>query len=512
MRTTILTATVVALLATSASAQKSDPGVTRPGHSESQDKPSPDQAEWARIGALLQNGDMPGAATALDRQTALPAFKDYPADFQIQVQRLRLALALELGKYPDALIIARRLTIMDGVTAQDWTFRISAASGVQDWGDAARSLIALTAFGSGAVDKLESHFVNGLAGRYVLQTPNGNITQARLVDALYNSGWNKDASSLWANRAASLLGAGDTTRAALMLRKVTSVSARLSVSVDRRFDALRSVVPEAFDVDAAIANELEEGRTKASAVNASLEDSYRYALLLLQRARFDEALSTVDAALVRAETTAAGTGASPVDPDQLIWALDTRSRALVFLGRHDEAIAALRRAARRPEHGSLNVSHAINLGDLYNRIDRPEEALDAVSDIEDGNVSAFGLMQMKEVQACAYAAMGRSRELKLVVDWVKQHEADAPGGTANVAICAGDEQTAAAALIARLDDPIQRMGALVDIQDYIDPPHLTASDRQKRAIGEAVLTRADVVAAIARAGYRRSWALMGPQF
>ena len=93
-----------------------------------------------------------------------------------------------------------------------------------------------------------------------------------------------------------------------------------------------------------------------------------------------------------------------------------------------EGIDDAKAVARRPEQGAMNVSHAINLGALYNRIDRPADALDAVIDMDASNTSPFGMMQAAQVRACAYAALARQAELKTTRAWIGAGWAVSAGG------------------------------------------------------------------------------------
>ncbi len=509
MRSLIVVGMALALLAwTPAGLARADEDQTAP----SAPKLEPDQTELRRIGELLRNGDYEAALGGLDRLADAAAFKGYSPEFQRQVHGVRATLAIQLGHYPEGLAAARRATAVEGAGEAEWVIRISAANAAQDWDDAAQSLIALAGYGEDALGLLDQEFISRFAHYYARRGEGGGTLQSRVIDTLFETGWDEDPSALWTLRAFRLVDEGDLDRAAAYLRNVDGASSRLSLVIDRRMDGLRDVVPTAFEVEPALIRELEEARVKAATENPSLEDGYLYGHALMQRGRFDEALAAVDAALARAEAAASKAGSPPIDPDDLIWALDTRSRILVFLGRHDEAVAALRRAARRPENGGMNVSHAINLGALYNRIDRPADALEAVIDMADANTSPFGLMQAAQVRACAYAALGRQVDLKTTRAWIEAHADDDPDAVANVAGCVDDQDAAAANLITRLDDPERRASALIGLQDYIDPPHPTASDARLMAFGVAVKARPDVRAAIERAGYVRAWPVIGPQF
>jgi hypothetical protein len=78
-------------------------------------------------------------------------------------------------------------------------------------------------------------------------------------------------------------------------------------------------------------------------------------------------------------------------------------------------------------------------------------------------------------------------------------------------LCAGDQDGAAARMIARLDDPESRADALVELQDYLPPAHPTAFRRAADARRAALKARPDVQAAVNRWGRILSWPTLPPQ-
>lgn len=491
------------------------PGLTLDGGQRQRittQKAEPDRTELGRIGAMLQRQEYAEAGVAMDALVRARAFKDYPAELQRAVHVVRVSIELELGRLPEALTAAKAATAIEGAGVPEWSVRLEVATAVEDWADMGQSLVALSGFGLEAIENLDENFIVRHVAHSVPKSGGGAELQARVIDALFQTGWDPESSRLWQIRALQLAEQGDRARIAAYLRRIDQSSSRLAVSVDRRLDDYRTVVPEAFDVDAALATELETARLAASAEPGTLEDGYLYAYALMTLGRFEEGLVAVNAAIAKAEAQAAKPGAPAISSDDLIWALDTRSRILVFMGRHEEAVADLRRASRRPEGGTMNVSHAINLGALYNRIDRPADALEAVIDIVDGTASPFGMVQAALVRACAYAALGRQADLKATEAWIMAHAADDPDAVVQVAACTDNQSAAANDLIARLDDPVRRADALLAVQDYLPSPAPTAHDARVILFAQALRNRADVRAAIDRAGYVRSWPTIGPQF
>lgn len=458
---------------------------------------------------LAMSGQSAEALTRLEPLIAAPAFKELPDEGQYQIFVLQAALYQELRRSTQALTVYRRLTAMPQADDDAWIGRASAATIAGDYADAAQVVMEFAERGAEALDVFNDDYILRLASIYLPDSPEGISQQNRLIDALFNASWDAEASSLWRVRATRLLDAGDPARAALMAEKITATDDRLAVSVDRRFDVLREAAPSAFDVVGALDAELERKRAAAHAVDAALDEKSSYARALMYRGRYEEALVEINASLDR--STAKADAPDP-DPNHLIWALDSRARILGFMGRHDEALADLRRASRRPENGGQNVSQAINLAWLYHRLGRDEEALEAIADIDDANLAAYGKMQRRQVQACAEHALGRDDAYKISVAWLREHQVDNPAALESVAKCAGDLTSGAAAYLARLEDPERRGDALAEAQTYIPSPNPLPSDERARAYGLAMLARPDVKAAIERYGRIETWPLTGRQF
>lgn len=466
------------------------------------------QAEILSILEQAQAGQIQAAATRLDAVVVDPAFKEMDGDAQYVVVALQAAAHLQLEDYPKALQVYRRLTDMRPSDTDAWMARIAAADMGGDYAEAARSVMTVLRLENGGPSAFYDDYLMRLVRVNLLKAPDGRTLQGRLIDALATANWKAEASHLWVARAVQLLEAGDDARAGAMVARVTSPSLRAAMSADRRFDSLRLRTPGDFDVPSALERELDKARAQAEAADADLETVTEYAWALADRGRVDEALASLQEAMPGGR--AVKPGAPQPDNDQLIWAMDLRSRLLLQSGRYDEAVTELRRASRRPENGGPNVSQAINLGWLYVKLDRPEEALDAVDDLSDGDLSDFGRMQYEQVRACAFHALGRQAEAKASAAFVQARSEHDPAAPAVVAACMGDEAAVARDLIARLDDPESRLSALSLAQTWMPTPHPTPRDLRLRAFGEAVLARADVRAAIDRHGRVQSWPMRTP--
>ena len=229
--------------------------------------------------------------------------------------------------------------------------------------------------------------------------------------------------------------------------------------------------------------------------------------LLLQLGNDRDALDLLDAA--RAKALPADGSRSPFnDASEVIWTLDYRQMALSNLGRFEEAVEQLRSASRRPERGQVNVSQAINLGNLLNRLGRASEARAAVADIARRDVSAYGAMAADRVRVCAAVQLGDVDTARKLTDQMSEHAAEGYAPYAAALFCLGDLDKLAALYIAGLERPDTRLVTLVKLQDYdkaVADKAKTPFDKMIDERSMAVMKRPDVQAAIRKVGRIQSW-------
>ncbi len=222
--------------------------------------------------------------------------------------------------------------------------------------------------------------------------------------------------------------------------------------------------------------------------------------------RLPEALKVVDDALLLGDL-APNTGGD----DKTKWLLDTRTRILALMGRWDEVEAAQIKARDTALLEGVDlVSQKLNLADLYNRLGRPQDALTELTDLSSDKASIYGQMTAEQVRACAYAAMGDKAKLEAALATLRSHSGEAAGPLASALVCADDEDGLATLIIARLDDPDQRVSELLTDQAYLPAPHPTAADALYASRMSKVLKRPDVQAAIARYGVVESYPAFAP--
>ena len=466
------------------------------------------QAETAllvRAAAAAKKNDLKTALALSQAVVAAPAFAGLDPEQQHVALMLVGALRLQTGDAAGAIGFLKRSSAMDQADDTDWELRTQAGVALSDFDDAVQSLATLARRWPASLGDIDDADVFSVA-RQAGKLPDGDNRQFALRSALFEAHWKptdpfNDASEIWRELARQLLARGQAPRAAEVAAAVSGPGVVLSMRIDRDFDALVQAAPERFDVDAARDRRIAELRAKVAAAPTSLDGVNILADMLVQSAHDEEALKLLDDALARAQPPGGAKSVYADAADKLIWTMNLRAWALKHLGRYDEAIAQMRKAAERPEDGSVNVSQTINLGDELVEAGRPLEALKAVAGITPRSVSAYGLMAAEEVRGIAWFQLHDDAALAKSLALAKAHADDAPDALLDITLLTGDQDAAAALIIGRLADPARRADALVILQDWRLPPGATAFVRDQDRRLKAVRDRPDVQAAIAKVGH-----------
>jgi tetratricopeptide (TPR) repeat protein len=228
--------------------------------------------------------------------------------------------------------------------------------------------------------------------------------------------------------------------------------------------------------------------------------------------RFDAALALDQAALDRIARAPWGRPAFSDQPRQLARVWDSKSVALVRLGRFDEAVQAMRAAVRPSGDGGRDLGQTLRLARLLLTLGRPDQALAALAPFErDLEADPSGAAWARAERACAWRQLGRAGKVAPQLAWLA---ADRRGGDdadarLEALACAGAPDDLAAELVAELKDPDAREAALVRLSEF-DPPRAAtpvwAADLARMA---AIRARPDVRAAVAAVGHTERIPLCG---
>jgi len=447
-------------------------------------------------------------ADALPLAKALSVHRDFgslPEPLRQTVWYMIGLISLDLDRPAEAvapLIIASE---MPNATQEHWMARLRAQNQSRDMNGASATVVLMLDRYPEIHAELSDTFLVQLAGSQT--TDKERAAALRL--ALYRSGWRYESASwLWVRLVDDHLEAGRLSEAAPVLSRITSPGSRLQLAALRRYDAVRAAAgsPD-FDAPAAFAADLDRLRTAAGKPDASLDVRSDLIQGLFSRGQYDEALRLADE-LLAGEAPEAGSE----DGDSYTWVMDTRARALMALGRPDEAVEQQRAAAARTENGAPNISQTINLGWLYVRTGRDAEAMAAVAGIEEGDASPFGLMQATQVRACASVGLGDTAGADAAFAYLEEHAADAPAALYEALACRGDVDAMAAILLAQFDDPEAADNAVSAMHAYLPPSNPTAVDARLAAADAAARARPGILAARDRVGRGFTLPTLGGQF
>jgi hypothetical protein len=474
----------------------------------------------ATVSPVQANRDKPSAATAGAMELVQRAFEDVghnddaaagpelgqalhaagfdglPEEVRYQAIFLASLVAWETNKYDKAHGLAVRASRFPEADNTVWMIRFSSAFTIKNFGDAAHSLTMFTQRWPAKLGDVVPGAVMQL--HYRLKLAHEDETDRLMLDELFDAGWKNNGvepGSLWRDLALLHLQRGELARATKAALRVTSGQVALSMRVDKRFDAITLAHPDAFDVDRLVAAEITEAKARIAAHPDQLEPVTDLQELYLLTGRYPEVLSISNAAVAHAEKRE-GKAYSDFG-DRYNWILDNRSRAFKRQGQWDKAVATEVLAARLPEHGGINVSQSINLGELYAELDQPDDAANAI--VQLGDLSPIGRMQLEGVKLRIAVDRHDEQAASAALAYLRAHQAEEPETLQDALLLRGQLDEAAALLIERLEKPEWRTDALVDMQQYADvartPMEKTIFDRWN-----TVVARPDVQAAVRKVG------------
>jgi tetratricopeptide (TPR) repeat protein len=450
--------------------------------------------------AQLREREFAAARRSFQAIIESPGFDALDESQQYEVLSLAGGLAHDLGDPAHAHPLLVRASGYPQVEGGVWYARLKASAALGDDADAARCITMLARRWPAIMRELDERAIQRLATRLEQQAAATN-EHRELLDALFDTGFTvggEPPDALWLSLVRLALEQDHVARARAVARKIGSPSSILAMHVDRRFDRVVDSA-ERFQLRAAVEADIERIRALVESEPTRLSHRVMLQRRLLDDGRDAAALADVDAVIARI-TEAEGARYYVDFDDEYPWILDQRAEALWGLDRWEEAIVQLRRAARRPEEGGMNVSQALNLGWYYADLGEADKALEAVEDL--GETSPYGRMRLEMLYLMVAVQREDASAVERHLAFMRDHREDAIATYQLALMHAGRVDEAAAVLIERLRNPEWRSDALIEVQPskaVEKPPSRAARDKRSKA----VIARPEVQAVIAEVGYLR---------
>lgn len=426
-----------------------------------------------------------------------PDFSSLDASERFAVLYKTALSEFRAGNAARANTLLKRATGYKQANAATWKYRLFTASRSHDSIDMAYSLTTIARRWPSLLPTLFPGMPLQLHRR--LQNYQQDAVDQNMLDALFNANWPRSidgADYLWLDLALIHLRNYEIKRAAQVAVRVKQPMLVLRMRIDKRFDPIRRLHPEAFDIDRLMRTQISEAQADLKAHPNQLAPIQHLQNLYIRAGQFERALTVSDPVVAVARKGDGPRTYTDYDT-KYNWIIDNRARALAHQGHWTRAIHVMEKAACQTEYGDVNVSQIINLGAYYALNNHPDKAARAISRV--GNMSDYGRMQLEKIKL--YIAFERHDKPAIArhMDYLRSNREDAIGSWENALLLHGDLDEAAALMIKRLDNPDWRDDALLDVQDYPDGPSTYIGKRIDANL-QRILKRKDVLAAVLRVG------------
>lgn len=435
-----------------------------------------DGADDARVEAVrseieiatrrMANNDVAGAARIFDKTIDSPGFESLDSNVRYGALLRSGSASIDLNlnaKAHKLLVRASEFGQADGIA---WHLRLSAAFSQQDYIDSARCIVVIARTWPETLGQIRARAIISIV-RDLMRSDNERDEYIALLASLFDANWTfegREANALWLSYTEFLVKRGNLARAVEVATRIDSPETVLSLRVDKRFDGIVLARKDVFD----LARTMRVDREHLDALRQRFPDrllwvSERMSTYLME-GKPERALALADEVI--AQVSKQGTKAYSDVNESYPWVLNSRSIALARLGRWDESVRQMRKAARLPESGQLNVSQTLNLGRLLAELERPDDAEDAVEALR--GMSDYGLMQLALNALIGAVVREDEAAVERHLQHLREHREDDIATYQKALVQANRMDEAASVLIERLERADWRSEALAEVQQYPD--------------------------------------------
>jgi tetratricopeptide (TPR) repeat protein len=451
---------------------------------------------------LIDNKHTEVGFEALQLVLESPTFDALAVDDQYRALSIAVRVAPDVGRGSLGYEYLVRLVAMPQSTPEDRVLQVQTAYKFGDKDDAVQSLTLLAQRWPDRIGDVDSRQIIDVvdAARQMAHGEALTLLQA-LYAARWKLRWTFEPDVQWRYLALLLIEKGQMAQAIEVSRRIDSAYILIAMRADLRFDALVAANPASFDVYAAGIRELRSLESVSAGDTRSLFLQNVLISLLEHQRHYPAMLAASDSVLSALESTNFPEKLYRDYLEQYAVFLNLRSQALQRNGRWDAAIAQLSAIKHLPIDSDANVSTFINLGALYCKLGRPQDAVITLRKIAIVSpLNPFGAMQLELVRLWAAVELGDKKQIALSLQYLSEHRQELPPDAYwRALVMANDLDKAAELLIAQLSDKDRRLSALESVQIYMPPPG-TRVEMNLEVRLKSLIARHDVQTAIAKVG------------
>ena len=461
------------------------------------DVPSPSRQAVSAASDAFDANDCGKVASLLAPVLVAPqaaAAKDVADAYELSVR-----CALRSKDLPKAAEFAHRAIALPEASDYVWHMAVGLSFNAGNFGAGLDTIDRMRADGRGAA--LNSMDVKWLMqALFALQKSGDDANETRLLRVMADPAYDPDdvqahiealgdyARTLYARK---LLAAGKRNEARAIVSDIHGYDSMAQVAFD---PALRALLAHPVDLRAVAEADLVRHRALLDRYPRSLSATVIASFDLRRLGRYDEYIAFLTAAIPAVEKPRDFDDADEMVP----WFWNALGYGYYMTGKYDAMVAAFAKGNWPDKAGLPNAELSVNLAEAQVDFNRPKDALATLAPFAAGKgLTPQGQMRFHLLHGCAQVELGDMAAARADLAYAQAHETDNALRLAELELCLGDEDAAAASYVRQLQDKnrLTRQSAIIALADY-DPPDPRApkspfADRDAR-----VRKRADVAAAL----------------
>ncbi|MBI3438679.1 MAG: hypothetical protein HY054_08545 [Proteobacteria bacterium] len=282
---------------------------------------------------------------------------------------------------------------------------------------------------------------------------------------------------------------------------VVDPQAILTIRINKIYDPLRSdsAFERHLDVESVANESIARARRAVADHPRQLSAVVGLARALRDVGRSREALDVIERVLPAARAEQAAQSFDDLE-EQLQWLLNEKADLLYDLGRNDEARSIYLESVSANGGGGSNANQAVEFAGLLNAEGRATDALQVLQTLLP-HLNSYGELLRQSERACAAEQLHDPATQNAALAILRAHEMDNPGALAHALLCMNDIDGAAALMIRRLANPVERERAILALQPFrhLETRHLPLEAVELQRLAQ-VRARPDVQAALSAVG------------